>query len=228
MGRTNSPEQDDDAARAWGRREGEPPRDAPGAPGAEPRWARRKEGIGTAITPSTNSTSLVWFTLGQGILTEIFYPRVDLACTRDLGLIVTDGEEFFSDERRDADHRVECPDEGVPLYRLINTCREGRYRIEKTIFAHPHQDAVLQVTRFSAAEGGAGRTITSSRCSPPTWGTWGRATPPGWAITRASRCSSPAAIATRWPWRARRPGSPGRPDSSGRPTAGGTCRGTSD
>ena len=79
---------------------------------------------------------------------------MDQACTRDLGLIVTDGKEFFSEERVDAEHRVEHPVEGVPLYRLVNTCRQGRYRIEKTVFAHPHQDAVLQVTRFTALKGG--------------------------------------------------------------------------
>jgi glucoamylase len=78
---------------------------------------------------------------------------VDRACTRDLGLIVTDAKEFFSEERVGAEHSVEHPVEGVPLYRLVNTCRQGRYRIEKTIFTHPHQDAVLQITCFSALKG---------------------------------------------------------------------------
>ena len=44
--------------------------------------------------------SRVWFTLSHGILNEIYYPRVDQACTRDLGLIVTDGQDFFSEEKR--------------------------------------------------------------------------------------------------------------------------------
>lgn len=142
---------------AWARPSGEDcrPRPAPGKPGDEPRWASStKDGVGTALPASANSTSLVWFTIGHGILTEIFYPRIDRACTRDLGLIVTDGNEFFSEERVDAEHRVEHPAEGVPLYRLVNTSRRGRYRIEKTIFAHPHQDAVLQITRFTPLEGG--------------------------------------------------------------------------
>ncbi len=125
-----------------------------GKPGVTPHWASSaKDGVGTALGPNTHSTSLVWFTLGHGILTEIFYPRIDRACTRDLGLIVTDGKNFFSDEKVDTEHRVEYPVEGVPLYRLINICRQGRYRIEKTTFAHPHQDAVLQITQFTAIEG---------------------------------------------------------------------------
>jgi hypothetical protein len=39
----------------------------------------------------------VWFTLSHGILNEIYYPRVDNACTRDFGFIVTDGHEYFSE-----------------------------------------------------------------------------------------------------------------------------------
>ena len=127
------------------------------APGDEPRWAASaKDGVGTALCPGVNSTSLVWFTLGRGALTEIYYPRVDRAFTRDLCLVVTDGKDYFADERSDADHRIEQPIEGVPLYRLINTCRQGRCQVEKTVFAHPHQDAILQLTRFQAIQGNLG------------------------------------------------------------------------
>jgi GH15 family glucan-1,4-alpha-glucosidase len=44
----------------------------------------------------------VWFTLSHGILDEIYSPRVDYACTRNFGLIVTDGRGYFSEEKRDA------------------------------------------------------------------------------------------------------------------------------
>jgi len=47
-----------------------------------------------------NLHSRVWFTLSHGILNEIYFPRVDQACTRDFGLIVTDGHQFFSEEKR--------------------------------------------------------------------------------------------------------------------------------
>ena len=70
---------------------------APGWPGIEPRWtSSAKTGVGTAL----NLHSRVWFTLSHGILNEIYYPRVDQACTRDFGLIVTDGRGFFSEEKR--------------------------------------------------------------------------------------------------------------------------------
>ncbi len=127
---------------------------APGWPGARPHWSPAdKSGVGTAVGSDSLSTSLVWFSLGHGAINEVYYPRMDHPCTRYLALMVTDGRRFVSDERCDAQHRVEYLAEGVPAYRLINTCKQGRYRIEKTIIAHPHQSAVLQRTRFTPLRG---------------------------------------------------------------------------
>ncbi|HUL28936.1 MAG TPA: glucan 1,4-alpha-glucosidase, partial [Thermodesulfobacteriota bacterium] len=118
---------------------------APGWPGISPRWtSSAKSGIGTAISHASH----VWFTLSHGIFNEIYYPRVDQACTRDMGLIVTDGGAFFSEEKRHARHKVECLEEGIPAYRLTNTCKEGRYLLEKETLSDPRRDVVLQHTRF--------------------------------------------------------------------------------
>jgi glucoamylase len=91
--------------------------------------------------------------LSHGILDEIYYPRVDQACTRDLGLIVTDGRDFFSEEKRQAAHQVAYLAQGVPAYRLVNTCGQGRYRIEKEVITDPKRDALLQRTRFVPLQG---------------------------------------------------------------------------
>jgi glucoamylase len=118
---------------------------APGWPGIAARWTSAdKSGVGTALTPH----SRVWFTLSHGILNEIYYPRLDQACTRDFGLIVTDGRSFFSEEKRDCHYAVELVEEGVPAFRLFNTCLGDRYRIEKAIVTDPSRDVVLQQIRF--------------------------------------------------------------------------------
>ena len=123
---------------------------APGWPGIPPRWtSSAKSGVGTAL----NSASRVWFTLSHGIFNEIYYPRLDDACTRDFGFIVTDGQDFFSEEKRHTQHEIKFPVAGLPAYHLINTCRQGRYRIEKEIIASPHRDAVMQRTRFTPLQG---------------------------------------------------------------------------
>ena len=123
---------------------------APGWPGIDPRWtSSAKSGLGTAL----NRDSRVWFTVSHGILNEVYYPGVDQACTRDLGLIVTDGREFFSEEKRHARHEIACLADGVPAYRLVNTCQQGRYRIEKEILTDPSRAVLLQRTRFVPTRG---------------------------------------------------------------------------
>jgi glucoamylase len=123
---------------------------APGAPGIEPRWtSSAKSAIGTALRAS----SRVWFTLSHGIFNEVYYPRIDQACLRDLGLLVSDGHTFVSEEKRDTISRVEWIESGVPAFRITNDSRDGRYRIVKEIIADPHRDAVLQQTRFEGLAG---------------------------------------------------------------------------
>ena len=123
---------------------------APGWPGIEPRWtSSAKTGIGTAL----NLHSRVWFTLSHGILNEIYFPRVDQACTRDFGFIVTDGREFFSEEKRHCTFHNVPIEPGVPAYELTNTCMQGRYRIEKEVLTDPWRNVVLQKIRFVPLQG---------------------------------------------------------------------------
>ena len=125
-------------------------RHAFGWPGIPPRWtSSANSGVGTAL----NSTSRVWFTLSHGILNEIYYPQVDQACTRDLGLIVTDGNDFFSEEKRHTQHQVDYLAENVPAFRLVNTCEQGHYRIETKVVADPQRDVVMQSIHFMPLHG---------------------------------------------------------------------------
>ena len=196
---------------------------APGWPGIPGRWtSSAKSGVGTALS----ALSKVWFTLSHGILNEIYYPRIDQACTRDLGLIVTDGASFFSEKKRHARSVAHMVEEGVPAYVLVNTCGSGRYRIEKTVLADPRRDVILQQIRFVPLKGAPSPTTASTFCWRPIWATAVQATPAGPATTKALRCSSPRATATRWPLPAPPHGSPARSDSSASPTAGRISPGT--
>jgi glucoamylase len=118
---------------------------SPGAPGIPARWtSSAKTGIGKSINPSSS----VIFTLSHGILNEVYYPREDIACIRDMEILVTDGEKFFSEEKRDTDHFIEWIKEGVPAFRIVNTCKQKRYSIEKEVITDPLRDTVLQKIKF--------------------------------------------------------------------------------
>ncbi len=127
-----------------------PVRYAPGWPGIPPRWSSSaKSGVGTAL----NQHSKVWFTISHGILNEVYFPRVDQACTRDLGFIVTDGRSFFSEEKRHCTFENRPCEPGVPVYELTNTEIGGRYRIKKEVLCDPYRNVVLQKVRCEPLKG---------------------------------------------------------------------------
>ena len=124
--------------------------DAPGWPGIPPRWTTSaKTGVGTALSDA----SRVWFTTSHGILNEVYYPRVDQACTRDFGFVVTDGNGFFAEEKRDCTSAIEALEDGVPAYRMTNTHTAGRFCIIKHVLTDPLHDVVLQQITFDLPPG---------------------------------------------------------------------------
>ncbi len=127
--------------------------DAPGEPGQPPRWTPTgKNGVGRSL----RDDSRVWFTLGNGILNEIAYPRIEQTAVRDFGLIVTDGEELFAEERCDCRSVTVPLAPGVPAYRICSTHDGGRFRLHKRIIADPVRPAILQHVRLEPLDGADG------------------------------------------------------------------------
>src|SRR6267378_4234479 len=115
-----------------------------GAPGIAPRWtSSAKEGVGTAYHTSCR----LWFTLSHGIINEIYYPFVDQPNTRDFQFLISDGETFCHEEKRDLNHLVEYPERDCLLYRLTNSEPNGRYRLIKHVLTDPHRSVLLVHTK---------------------------------------------------------------------------------
>lgn len=120
-------------------------------PGATAHWTTgAKQGVGT----STSTTSKVWYTLSDGTLSEVYFPRVDVANTRALELVVTDGATFTDRESTDTNHSVELASPTALTYRQVNTDKDGRYRITKTYVTDPERNTVLVRVRFQALSKG--------------------------------------------------------------------------
>jgi len=127
---------------------------APGAPGERAVWTGAdKQGFGTAV----QARSRVWFTLGRGRLTEVYFPRADTPAVRDLELVVSDGRGPAERESSATRRRVALADPRSLTYRQVNTDREGRYRITKTFVTDPARDALLVDVRFESLDGRARR-----------------------------------------------------------------------
>ena len=188
-----------------------------GWPGIPPRWtSSAKTGVGTAL----NQHSKVWFTLSHGILNEVYFPRVDQACTRDIGFIVTDGRDFFSEEKR------HCTFENQSRRARRSRFRTDQHRSRRTLpdsQRSSHRSLPQRrVCRRSASSRCKANspTTTFTPCSRRIWPTAATTTPAGSATTKACPCSSPSTTVLRWLSLPRCRGKKCRSDSSASPTAG--------
>jgi len=80
----------------------------------------------------------------------VYYPTIDSPQIRDLQFLVTDGENFFHDERRNFVGEIDCISEAALGFTATNREKEGRYSIHKTILGDPHQNCLLIQTHLDA------------------------------------------------------------------------------
>jgi glucoamylase len=134
-----------------------------GQPGIEPRWTHGgKDGVGTAYA----SSSRIWFTFWNGIVTEVYYPTVDRPQLRDLQYLITDGKSFFHEERRNLQSEFVRLSDHTLGYRTTNRDPAGRYAIEKEIIAEPHFACILQRTRLIGDESFLSQLRLYALCAP--------------------------------------------------------------
>ena len=120
-----------------------------GAPGLEPRWTSSvKDAVGTAYSAS----SRIWFTCSHGILNEIYHPTIDKAQMRDMEFLVTDGETFVHEEKRDLLSHFEYIHPEALGVRYVNRDPEGRYSLTKEIICDPHRSVVRMRVRLDGHE----------------------------------------------------------------------------
>ncbi|MDR3530760.1 MAG: glycoside hydrolase family 15 protein [Rhodopila sp.] len=111
--------------------------DAPGQPGIGPTWtSSAKDAVGCPL-----GSPRLWFTLGHGIVNEIYYPRIDIPQIRDLGFIIADGKGFWSEVKRVADYDMRFLAPGVPAFEIIH--KHERYRFRLRISPDPRREVLV-------------------------------------------------------------------------------------
>jgi glucoamylase len=116
-----------------------------GAPGLPPRWTSAvKDAVGTAYSGS----SRVWFTCSHGIVDELYHPTIDHPQVRDMEFLITDGETFFHEEKRDLESAFEYIHSETLGARYVNRDPQGRYTLTKEIICDPHHSVLLQHVRL--------------------------------------------------------------------------------
>jgi glucan 1,4-alpha-glucosidase len=118
---------------------------APGGPGVQSYFdLGRKDCVGTA----QNTSSKVWFTVADGVLSDTYWPTVDATNVHTLQYLVTDGHSFTDLQTRDMTYRVLPDPTGMSCTIVASNAAHG-YGITTTYIADPSRNAVLMRTRFA-------------------------------------------------------------------------------
>ncbi|PPQ36097.1 glycoside hydrolase family 15 protein [Rhodopila globiformis] len=122
------------------------PADAPGQPGLSPAWtSSAKDAVGGSL-----GAPRLWFTIGHGIVNEVYYPRIDIPQIRDLGFIIADGKGFWSEVKRVADYNMRFLAPGVPAYEI--THRHDHYSFRLRVSPDPRREVLAIEFHLDAAE----------------------------------------------------------------------------
>jgi glucoamylase len=129
---------------------------APGAPGSESYFdLARKDCVGTA----RNTSSKVWFTVADGVLSDTYWPTVDATNVHTLQYLVTgvSGGKAFTDlQTRDMTYKVVPDPTGMSCTVVASpspSIAAHGYRITTTYIADPARNAVLMRMSFKGPSG---------------------------------------------------------------------------
>jgi len=119
-------------------------------PGAVSHYAlARKDCLGTA----RNTTSKVWFTVANGVLSDVFYPTNDNTNVQTLQYVVTDGSTFTDLQSRDTTYSVRALSNRALDCRVTSTAKSGKYRLTTDYITDPFHNTVVMHTRFEPLAG---------------------------------------------------------------------------
>ncbi len=114
--------------------------------GKDAQWATAgKQGVGT----SASLNSKVWFTLAQGVMTEVYYPDLATANVHLLQFIVVNPKtKKVETEQDDAVHQVKVTRPDSLSFQQINTAKSGEWTITKSYTIDIERDSVLIDVQF--------------------------------------------------------------------------------
>jgi glucoamylase len=120
---------------------------ATGGPGATSHQDQsRKDCVGTA----RNTTSKIWFTVANGVLSDVYAPTVDATNVETMQYIVTDGSTFTDLQSRDMTYTAKSDATGMTCT-VTSTAKNKSYKLVSTYLTDPSRDSVVVHTTFVPA-----------------------------------------------------------------------------
>ena len=143
-----------------------------------------------------NTTSKVWFTVANGVLSDVYFPTNDNTNVETLQYIVSDGSSFTDLQTRDMTYTVQATDDRALTCRVTTTAKSGRYEIVTDYTTDPSRPTVLIRSKFVALKGRLSDYRLYVRHDPTLNGNGGGGTaapPPTTAAPTTARWPAPAA-----------------------------------
>src|SRR5271154_6805537 len=118
---------------------------APGGPGTQSYLdVARKDCFGTA----RNTTSKVWFTVADGVLSDAYYPTIESSNVKTLQYVVTDGKTFADLQERDMTYTVSSPDRSGMVCQVTSTDARHGFQIVTDYITAPATDSIVMHSRL--------------------------------------------------------------------------------
>jgi len=122
---------------------------APDAPGASSYFdLARKDCVGTAAAHG----SKVWYTVADGVLSDVYEPTIDNTNVSTLQYVVTDGSTFTDMQTRDMTYTVAADPTGMSCTVTSTDAKHG-FRLVTTYLTDPASDTVLMHTTLQDTPG---------------------------------------------------------------------------
>ena len=170
-----------------------PPLLPPGPPPTGP--ARSRTSTSPARTASARRAtrrSKVWFTVADGVLSDVYYPTIDNTNVETLQYVVTDGSTFTDLQTRDMTYTVAPLDGGGMACRVTTTAKSGKYRIVTDYVTDPRPEHGADAGARSSRSRRGRTTTLYVRFDPTINGNGGGGTGNGGADTGDDRHARPA------------------------------------
>jgi glucoamylase len=166
------------------------PTAATGGPGATSHQDEsRKDCVGTA----RNTTSKIWFTIANGVLSDVYAPTVDATNVETMQYIVTDGSTFTDLQSRDMTYTATADATGM-MCTVTSTAKNGSYKLVSTYLTDPARDSVVVHTKFEPSTHAANADRVFVRLDANAGGNGGGGSANGGADTAVTDTSTGSSV----------------------------------
>jgi glucan 1,4-alpha-glucosidase len=122
------------------------PSSAPDGPGAQSYLnLARKDCFASATSP----TSKVWFSVADGVLSDVFSPTIESSNVSTVQYVVTDGQSFADLQQRDMTYTVSSPDASGMLCRVTSRDSRHGFALVTDFLTDPARSSVVMHTTLA-------------------------------------------------------------------------------